>query len=143
MIRRTLLGVIAALVVVIGIAYFALVHKSALEPAPEGQTFDTALVAHGAEMVAFGDCASCHTAPGGEPFAGGLAVPTPFGTIYSTNITPDKDHGIGTWSEAAFIRAMREGVDDKGNFLYPAFPYDHFTHVTDEDNKAITESLQQ
>jgi mono/diheme cytochrome c family protein len=136
MMRRTLIGVVVV-IVILAIAYMALVHKPTLDPTGEAQTFDAALVATGAELVAFGDCASCHTAPGGEPFAGGLAVPTPFGTIYSTNITPDRDTGIGEWSEAAFHRAMREGVDRKGNFLYPAFPYDHFTHVTDEDNKAI------
>jgi len=75
--------------------------------------------------------------PGGKSFAGGLGIPTPFGTVYSTNITPDPDTGIGQWSEAAFLRAMREGVDREGNHLYPAFPYDHFTRVTDEDNSAL------
>ena len=66
-----------------------------------------------------------------------MPVPTPFGTIYSTNITPDPETGIGRWSEAAFQRAMREGVDREGNHLYPAFPYDHFTLVSDEDNSAL------
>jgi mono/diheme cytochrome c family protein len=136
MMRRTLIGVVVVLVV-LGIAWFALVHKSTIAPIDQGQTFDAALVAKGAELVAVGDCASCHTAPGGKPFAGGLDVPTPYGTIYSTNITPDRDTGIGAWSEAAFQRAMREGVDRQGNYLYPAFPYDHFTHVTNEDNQAI------
>jgi mono/diheme cytochrome c family protein len=75
--------------------------------------------------------------PGNKAFAGGLGIPTPFGTIYSTNITPDPETGIGRWSEAAFQRAMREGVDREGNHLYPAFPYDHFTIVTEEDNSAL------
>jgi mono/diheme cytochrome c family protein len=70
-------------------------------------------------------------------FAGGLPLPTPFGTIYSTNLTPDPEAGIGRWSEAAFTRAMREGVDRQGRHLYPAFPYDHFTKVTDEDDRAL------
>src|SRR3954454_22597636 len=70
-------------------------------------------------------------------FAGGLALPTQVRTIYSTNITPDPETGIGRWSEAAFIRSMREGVDREGHHLYPAFPYDHFTQVTDEDNRAL------
>ena len=74
---------------------------------------------------------------GGRDFAGGLPVPTPFGTIYSTNITPDADTGIGRWSEAAFRRAMRSGVDRAGRHLYPTFPYDHFTNVTDEDDRAL------
>ena len=70
-------------------------------------------------------------------FAGGLPVPTPFGTIYSSNITPDPDTGIGRWSEAAFRRAMRSGVDRDGHHLYPTFPYDHFTNVNDEDDRAL------
>ena len=72
-----------------------------------------------------------------KDFAGGLPVPTPFGTIYSSNITPDADTGIGRWSEAAFRRAMRAGVDREGRHLYPTFPYDHFTHVSDEDDRAL------
>ena len=74
---------------------------------------------------------------GGEVLAGGLPLPTPFGTIYSTNITPDPDTGIGKWSETAFVRAMRDGVDREGNNLYPAFPFDHFTKVSDEDDRAL------
>jgi mono/diheme cytochrome c family protein len=64
-------------------------------------------------------------------------MPTPFGTIYSTNITPDPETGIGRWSEQAFVRALRSGVDREGRHLYPAFPYDHFTHVSDDDAKAL------
>jgi mono/diheme cytochrome c family protein len=94
-------------------------------------------VKRGAELAAVGNCIACHTLPGGKAFAGGLAVPTQFGTIYSTNITPDEKTGIGGWSEEAFRRAMREGTDRDGNHLYPAFPYDHFTLVTDEDNNAL------
>ena len=66
-----------------------------------------------------------------------MPLPTPFGTIFSTNITPDAETGIGTWSEVAFARSMREGVDREGRYLYPAFPYDHFTHGTDDDIRAI------
>jgi mono/diheme cytochrome c family protein len=98
---------------------------------------DPALVRKGAALAALGDCATCHTAPGGKPFAGGLALATPFGTVYSTNITPNADTGIGHWSEAAFRRAMREGVDREGRHLYPAFPYDHFALVSDEDDAAL------
>lgn len=104
-------------------------------PAPA--SFDPALVREGGKLAAVGNCIACHTVPGGKAFAGGLGVPTPFGTIYSTNITPDVETGIGRWSEAAFIRSMREGVDREGRHLYPAFPYDHFTLVTDEDNRAL------
>ena len=74
---------------------------------------------------------------GGRNFAGGLPVPTPFGTIFSSNITPDAETGIGRWSEAAFQRAMRSGVNREGQHLYPTFPYDHFTNVSDEDDRAL------
>jgi mono/diheme cytochrome c family protein len=84
-----------------------------------------------------GNCITCHTAPGGKPYAGGAAVKTPFGVVFGTNITPDPDTGIGRWSEAAFARAMREGIDREGRHLYPAFPYDHFTLLTDDDISAL------
>jgi len=99
--------------------------------------FDAALIAKGAQLAAIGNCATCHTSRDGRPFAGGLALATPFGTIYSTNITPDPDTGIGRWSGTDFLRAMHEGVDRAGHDLYPAFPYDHFTLVTDEDVAAL------
>ena len=76
-------------------------------------------------------------APGGTVYAGSRALLTPFGTIYSSNITPDAETGIGNWSEEAFRRALRDGVDRKGRHLYPAFPYDHFTHLTDDDIHAL------
>lgn len=120
-------------------AAFAVVWRPAIDPinpvAP--QSFDPALVKRGRDLAAIGNCSDCHTAPGGKTFAGGLAVPTPFGAIYSSNITPDPQTGIGRWSEAAFQRAMRSGVDRAGHHLYPTFPYDHFTNVNDEDDRAL------
>ncbi len=104
---------------------------------PAAQQFDRALVDRGAMLAAMGNCRGCHTAPDGRSFAGGLPIETPFGAVHSTNITPDPETGIGAWSEAAFGRAMREGVDRGGHHLYPAFPYDHFTLVTDADNQAL------
>ena len=101
------------------------------------RTFDRAQVAKGAELSALGDCRVCHTGDGGRAFAGGRPLPTPFGTIYSTNITPDAETGIGRWSRDDFRRAMHEGIDRAGRHLYPAFPYDHFTHVTDDDVDAL------
>ena len=108
----------------------------AIEP-PALQSFDANLVKRGRDLAAVGNCNDCHTVRGGKAFAGGLAVPTPFGAIYSSNITPDPETGIGRWSEAAFRRAMRSGVDRAGHHLYPTFPYDHFTNVTDEDDHAL------
>src|SRR5688500_2049759 len=136
------LRIIAAIVVVAGLVLFGLAafawrSEIPAEEVAEATQFDPALIEKGAQLAAVGNCIACHTVPGSKAFAGGLAVPTPFGTIYSTNITPDPETGIGRWSETAFIRAMREGVDREGNHLYPAFPYDHYTRVTDEDNSAL------
>lgn len=113
--------------------------KPSIEPiaSPAAATFAPKLVRKGAELALIGDCQACHTAPGGRPYAGGLAMETPFGTIYSTNITPDGETGIGTWSLAAFKRALREGVSRNGQHLYPAFPYDHFTRTSDDDVEAL------
>jgi mono/diheme cytochrome c family protein len=94
-------------------------------------------MSRGEYLVALGDCVACHTEPGGERFAGGLPVATPFGTILSANITPDQDTGIGGWTADQFYRAMHEGIDDEGKHLYPAFPYNYYTKVTREDSDAM------
>ncbi len=91
----------------------------------------------GHRLVDAGDCASCHTDSEGKPFAGGRAIPTPFGTIYAPNITPDRETGLGGWSEHDFYRAMHNGVGPDGDHLYPAFPYPFFTKLTRDDVKAI------
>ena len=98
---------------------------------------DQALVSKGEYLARAGDCTACHTNPGDALFAGRRPMATPFGTIYSSNITPDAQTGIGSWPEAAFRRAMRSGVDRVGQHLYPTFPYDHFTNVSDEDDRAL------
>ena len=136
---RIIAGVVAALLLISVVAAFAVVWRpaiAAIEP-PSPQSFDPAVVKRGRDLAALGNCNDCHTVRGGKAFAGGLPVPTPFGTIYSSNITPDADTGIGRWSEAAFRRAMRSGVNREGQHLYPTFPYDHFTNVTDEDDQAL------
>jgi alcohol dehydrogenase (quinone), cytochrome c subunit len=94
-------------------------------------------VERGRYLVAAGDCISCHTRPGGSPFTGGLAFSTPFGTIYSTNITPDDETGIGKWTADDLRHAMHDGVTPAGQYLFPAFPYTSFTKVTDADVDAI------
>ena len=95
------------------------------------------LVARGEYLATAGNCGSCHTVPGGAFMAGGLAFETPFGTIYSTNITPDGATGIGRWSVEDFLRSMRYGVRPGGEHLYPAFPYTNFTRAADEDLLAL------
>jgi mono/diheme cytochrome c family protein len=104
---------------------------------PARAMFDPAIVKRGRELAALGNCNDCHMARGGKPYAGGLPVPTPFGTVFSANITPDSETGIGRWSEQAFARAMRSGVSRDGAHLYPTFPYEHFTNVSDDDNRAL------
>ena len=128
-------GILAiAVVTVVAVGGF-LIWRPAIDPIvpPAPGSFDAKLVAHGRELALVGDCNVCHTRPGGAAFAGGRAIPTPFGTLYSSNITPDAQTGIGTWSQAAFVRAMRAGVKRTGQFIYPAHPYDHFTRMTDAD----------
>jgi mono/diheme cytochrome c family protein len=93
--------------------------------------------ARGEYLVRAGGCFSCHTAPGGEPLAGGRALATPFGTFYSPNITPDPETGIGRWTDAQFLRALREGVRPDGANYFPVFPYPSFTGITDNDALAI------
>ena len=134
--------VFAAILIAVALgvaAVVALVWKPRIDPVKQdqAQTFDPTTVTRGSELAALGNCVVCHTASGGKSYAGGRPIPTPFGTIYSTNITPDRDTGIGEWSEAAFRRALRVGVDRAGEHLYPAFPYDHFTRLTDGDIRAL------
>ncbi len=96
-----------------------------------------AVLARGAQVAALGNCITCHTTEQGQPFAGGQAFKTSFGTIYSTNLTPDVDTGLGAWSYAAFERAMRQGVSRDGHALYPAFPYTAFAKISDDDMTAL------
>jgi mono/diheme cytochrome c family protein len=95
------------------------------------------VVERGKYIATAGNCVSCHTVEGGQPFAGGLAFETPFGKLYSTNITPDETTGIGTWTEAQFASAVRAGVRPDGTHLYPAFPYTAYTKLSDEDVAAL------
>ena len=100
---------------------------------------DTALAARGAYLAAAAGCADCHTdwPHGGRLYAGGRALTTPFGTFYAPNITPDLETGIGQWSDAQFLNALREGVRPDGSNYFPVFPYPSFTKITDDDARAI------
>ncbi|MGD2133785.1 MAG: cytochrome c [Maricaulaceae bacterium] len=137
MLKRALIGV-AAIIIVGGIVLFALAWRPTLAPIdpPAASDFSADVVERGAQLAAAGNCASCHTADNGA-FAGGYAIETDFGTIYSTNITPHPDSGIGRWSQDAFARALRDGVRRDGAQLLPAMPYTHFTLLSDEDVGAL------
>src|SRR5271168_254883 len=94
-------------------------------------------VKRGEYLARAADCLVCHTAPGGKDYAGGLAFPLPFGTLYSTNITPDKDTGIGDYSDQDFLAAVQRGLRRDGARLYPAMPFTSYTYMTDADALAI------
>ncbi len=122
----------------VSIAALALPWRSIAPIArPDPSAYSAATIAKGQQLAALGDCAVCHTQANGAVNAGGRAIETPFGTIYSTNITPDPETGIGAWSYPAFERAMREGIHRDGRHLYPAFPYNHFAKTTDADLQAL------
>ncbi|HQR10692.1 MAG TPA: c-type cytochrome [Casimicrobiaceae bacterium] len=95
------------------------------------------LIQRGEYLARAGDCVSCHTAPGGAPFAGGLRLDTPFGYMLAPNITPDAETGIGRWSDADFYRALHDGVNKHGQDMYPTMPYDFYTRASREDVDAI------
>ena len=113
------------------------VSASAATQSSQAATSDAALIAHGEYLARAGDCIACHSAPSGKPFAGGLKFDTPIGAIYSTNITPDRNTGIGSWSFAQFDRAVRAGVRPNGDTLYPAMPYPSYARLSDDDMHAL------
>ena len=119
-----------------GAAAGALLALATLRPAGAAEPD---LIARGAYLTAAAGCADCHTdsKQDGRPFAGGRALATPFGTFYAPNITPDVDTGIGRWSDAQFLDALREGVAPDGSNYYPVFPYPSFTKITNDDVQAI------
>ncbi|MDP3606726.1 MAG: molybdopterin-dependent oxidoreductase, partial [Polaromonas sp.] len=129
----------AVLASVFGIAAALLGWRPAIAPvaASSAGIYSAATIERGRQLAAAGDCVVCHTAPGGAPHAGGLAMETPFGKVVTTNITPDAETGIGLWSFSAFQRAMREGISRDGHHLYPAFPYTAFAKTSDEDLTAL------
>jgi mono/diheme cytochrome c family protein len=136
--RRVLIGVLFA-VLVAGLGFFVVAWRPSIAPIarPDRGSFPADLVAKGEALSAIGHCAACHTQPGGQPFAGGYPLHTPFGVIYGDNISPDPQTGIGAWSLEAFTRAMREGVARDGSHLLPAFPYYAFTELSDDDIKSL------
>ena len=124
---------------VVGLGAALLGWRAVIAPVmPSSATvYNEATLERGRQLAALGNCAGCHTADAGVPNTGGRPLQTPFGTVYSTNLTPDPSTGIGLWSFSAFQRAMREGVSRDGHHLYPAFPYTAFARTTDDDLTAI------
>lgn len=136
--RSTFASMAAACTAVVGIAAAVLPWRSIAPIArPDASIYSASTIARGQQLAALGNCAVCHTETKGIVNAGGRALETPFGVVYSTNITPDPETGIGTWSYPAFERSMREGIHRDGRHLYPAFPYNHFAKTTDADLQAL------
>ncbi|WP_223488943.1 c-type cytochrome [Pseudomonas sp. A-RE-19] len=131
--RRTIIGAILAIGVVGAGFAFWMMWRPEISPVSQPQSASHESLDRGRRIVEAGDCAVCHTRPGGAYMAGGLPLVTPFGALFTTNITPDRETGIGQWSLDAFERAMREGIARDGHFLYPAFPYVHYRKMTDAD----------
>lgn len=136
--RRLLWGGLAAVVLVLIGAWWLAVpdRETGDAPAPAtGSNVDP--LTRGRELVTLGDCQPCHTARGGAPFAGGRPIPTPFGTFYSPNITPDSGSGLGGWSANDFWHALHNGYSKDGTLLYPTFPYTNYTRISRADSDAI------
>lgn len=129
----------AVLAGALGLASALLGWRAALPPAVSGGStvYSAATIERGRELAAVGNCIGCHTAAGGAPNTGGRAMDTPFGQIYSTNLTPDPETGLGLWSYTAFERSMREGISRDGQHLYPAFPFTSFAKTSDQDLTAL------
>ena len=140
-VRRVALAALGALVVLgVGFSAYALLTVSdgretnAPQPSVAGAPASIKEpLARGEYLARAADCIACHTLPGEQPFSGGVAFKTPFGTIYSSNITADKETGIGTWSDDDFVRALHAGVSKNGEPLYPAFPYTSYTALSRDD----------
>lgn len=130
-------GAVLLLLLVAAAAFFFMPAPLPRARASADQPIGAALIAKGRYLATAADCVVCHTAPGGTPYAGGRAFVLPFGTLYSPNITPDRATGIGGWSDAEFVRALRHGVGRHGEDLYPAFPYASYARMTDDDALAI------
>jgi mono/diheme cytochrome c family protein len=138
--RSWAVAALALVVAVVAILVFALhVPNPGISPVLAQRKPD---VEHGKYVAVVGDCAACHTAAGGQPFAGGVPFSTPVGTVYSTNITPARGSGIGNYSLEDFVRVMRLGVTPDGTRLYPAMPYTAYAKVSDEDLQDLLAYLQ-
>lgn len=137
---RSILLIVLVVAVVLAVLAWAIslvLNRTGDPEARMTQAITPELVDKGEYLARAGDCVACHTSHGGKPFAGGLGIESPIGTIYSTNITPDKRTGIGAWTYGEFERAVRRGVNHDGSALYPAMPFPSYARVTDEDMEAL------
>jgi len=125
---------ISALLILFAGSLVAFASRAAEQP---NSPAEKATIERGQYLAIAADCAACHTAPGSKPFAGGLPISTPLGTIYSTNISPSTEFGIGRYSEEEFARALRSGIRRDGAHLYPAMPYTSYAKLTDDDTHAL------
>lgn len=141
MFKKICTGLLIVLGLMLAVVFAAVAYywRPAIAPIapPPAASFSRQAIEQGRVLAGMGNCAACHTADGGAAYAGGRPMATPFGTIYSTNLTPDTRTGIGRWSLEAFRRAMREGVGRDGQHLFPVFPYTHFAQVNDADLSAL------
>ncbi|BAP41331.1 cytochrome c [Pseudomonas sp. 21LCFQ010] len=128
------LGVVLAL---LGWLVAGLLNRSGDATAQLTQPVTPELIKKGEYLARAGDCVACHTAHGGKEFAGGRGIESPIGTIYATNITPDKDTGIGGWTYGQFEQAVRRGINHDGTALYPAMPFPSYARTSDEDTQAL------
>ncbi len=140
--RRRRLITLTLLATLAGMATAVVWSLNRLDEAPvpvaQGPTPTTqAQLTRGAYLARAGNCATCHTERGGAPYAGGRPLATPFGTVYSSNLTPDEATGLGRWSADAFWRALHNGRSIDGRLLYPVFPYPNYTQVTRADSDAL------
>src|SRR5579864_5217399 len=125
---------ICALLVFFAVTFMASVSRAAEQ---SNQPAESAVIERGKYLAIAADCGACHTTPSGKPYAGGLPISTPLGTIYSTNITPSAEFGIGRYTEDEFSRALRGGIRRDGAHLYPAMPYTSYAKFTDDDAHAL------
>lgn len=142
---KRLLGAAVLVLVLLLFAALAWLWPEPEVPPPAQATPTPALpeqIARGAYLARAGNCQACHTARGGAPYAGGRAIPTPFGTFYTPNITPEPETGIGRWTAEEFYRALHEGRSRDGRPLYPAFPYTNYTRITRADSDALFAHLR-
>ena len=119
------------------LVFFAGIAMAGASRAADPSDQTAATMARGEYLATAADCGACHTAPGRKPFAGGLPISTPLGTIYSTNITPSADFGIGHYTQEQFSRALRRGIRRDGSNLCPAMPYTSYAKFSEDDAHAL------